>query len=58
MVIDYGRGVRTWYARLSATRVPVGQSVLAGASGRASGPHLHFEVRVRGAAVDPLTALA
>jgi murein DD-endopeptidase MepM/ murein hydrolase activator NlpD len=65
VVIDHGRGVRTWYAHLSAARVKVGQRVplgatigLAGASGLATGPHLHFEVRVRGASVDPLTALA
>jgi murein DD-endopeptidase MepM/ murein hydrolase activator NlpD len=65
VVIDHGQGVRTWYAHLSAAHVRVGQSVLPGAlvglvgsSGRASGPHLHFEVRLRGAAVDPLTALA
>jgi murein DD-endopeptidase MepM/ murein hydrolase activator NlpD len=65
VVIDHGRGVRTWYAHLSAARVRVGRRVargapigLSGASGRATGPHLHFEVRVRGASVDPLTALA
>jgi murein DD-endopeptidase MepM/ murein hydrolase activator NlpD len=65
VVIDHGKGVRTWYAHLSARRVRVGQSVaagtlvgLVGASGKASGPHLHFEVRLRGAAVDPLTALS
>jgi len=65
VVIDHGRGVRTWYAHLSAGRVRVGRRVrsgaligLAGASGRVTGPHLHFEVRVRGAVVDPLSALA
>ena len=65
VVIDHGQGVRTWYAHLSAARVRVGQTLLpgalvgrVGASGRATGPHLHFEVRLRGAAVDPLIALA
>jgi murein DD-endopeptidase MepM/ murein hydrolase activator NlpD len=65
VVIDHGQGVRTWYAHLSTARVQVGQTVLpgalvgrVGASGQATGPHLHFEVRLRGAAVDPLTALA
>jgi murein DD-endopeptidase MepM/ murein hydrolase activator NlpD len=65
VVIDHGQGLRTWYAHLSAARVRVGQSVLrgglvgrVGATGNATGPHLHFEVRLRGAAVDPLTALA
>ena len=64
-MIDHGQGVRTWYAHLRAVRVQVGRRValgatigLAGASGRATGPHLHFEVRVRGASVDPLSALA
>jgi murein DD-endopeptidase MepM/ murein hydrolase activator NlpD len=52
------------YAHLSRVAVRVGQRVAtgqlvgrAGASGEASGPHLHFEVRVGGAAVDPLSGL-
>jgi murein DD-endopeptidase MepM/ murein hydrolase activator NlpD len=56
--------VRTIYAHLASIRVRRGQRVSAGArvgrvgaSGHATGPHLHFEVRVRGAAVDPLPAL-
>lgn len=64
VAIAHARGVRTLYAHLSRTDVRVGTRVaagyqigLVGSTGRASGPHLHFEVRVRGAAVDPLTAL-
>jgi murein DD-endopeptidase MepM/ murein hydrolase activator NlpD len=64
VTIAHGADVRTVYAHLSAIRVRVGRFVeaaqtigLVGKSGNASGPHLHFEVRVRGAAVDPLTAL-
>jgi murein DD-endopeptidase MepM/ murein hydrolase activator NlpD len=64
ITIAHGADVRTMYAHLSAIRVRVGQRVDAGevigrvgSSGNASGTHLHFEVRVRGAAVDPLTAL-
>jgi len=65
VLIAHGRGVRTLYAHLSRVDVVLGQRVaqgaeigLVGASGRASGPNLHFEVRVRGAAVDPLPALS
>ncbi len=64
VVVAHGQGVRTRYAHLSridvraGRRVVTGQTVgLVGASGEASGPHLHFEVLVRGANVDPLTAL-
>jgi murein DD-endopeptidase MepM/ murein hydrolase activator NlpD len=64
VTIAHTRGTRTLYAHLSTVAVHVGQRVQAGqrigrvgASGRASGPHLHFEVQVRGAAVDPLPAL-
>jgi murein DD-endopeptidase MepM/ murein hydrolase activator NlpD len=63
-VLAHGSGVRTFYAHLSRIDVRLGQRVasgstvgLVGATGRATGPHLHFEVRLRGAAVDPATAL-
>jgi len=61
VVVAHGRGVRTMYAHLSQIEVRVGERVSAGfelgrvgATGDATGPHLHFEVRVRGAAVNPL----
>jgi hypothetical protein len=63
LVHDQG-GVTTIYAHLSELRVKAGQRVargatigLVGATGDATGPHLHFEVRLRGAAVDPASAL-
>jgi Peptidase family M23/Putative peptidoglycan binding domain len=64
VVVAHVRGVRTMYAHLSAVAVGVGDRVGAGAhvgavgaSGNATGPHLHFEVRLGGAALDPSTAL-
>jgi murein DD-endopeptidase MepM/ murein hydrolase activator NlpD len=64
VTVAHSRGVRTMYSHLSRIDVRVGQRVkagsrlgLVGATGNASGPHLHFEVRLRGAAIDPLTAL-
>jgi murein DD-endopeptidase MepM/ murein hydrolase activator NlpD len=63
VVVSHGHGVRTLHAHLSRIDVRVGQRVsagsrlgLVGATGNASGPHLHFEVLVRGAAVDPAAA--
>jgi murein DD-endopeptidase MepM/ murein hydrolase activator NlpD len=64
VVLAHRSGVRTFYAHLSRIEVRLGQRVaagsivgLVGATGQATGPHLHFEVRLRGAAVDPATAL-
>jgi len=64
VTIAHGSGERTMYAHLSRIDVRVGVWVgqgvrvgLVGATGDATGPHLHFEVRMRGAAVDPLQAL-
>jgi Peptidase family M23/Putative peptidoglycan binding domain len=64
VVVVHQLGVRTFYAHLSTIGVRVGERVSAGAplgqvgaTGEATGPHLHFEVRIRGAAVDPRPAL-
>jgi peptidoglycan hydrolase-like protein with peptidoglycan-binding domain len=64
VIVAHASGVKTMYAHLSGITVRRGQPVgtgarlgTVGATGRATGPHLHFEVRVRGAAVDPLPAL-
>jgi murein DD-endopeptidase MepM/ murein hydrolase activator NlpD len=63
VVVRHGRALRTWYAHLARIDVRRGQRVhrgtrlgTVGATGHATGPHLHFEIRVRGAAVDPLPA--
>jgi murein DD-endopeptidase MepM/ murein hydrolase activator NlpD len=61
VVIDHDHDVRTLYGHLSAIYVRAGQKVVrgnpvgaVGASGRATGVHLHYEVRVRDVPVDPM----
>jgi murein DD-endopeptidase MepM/ murein hydrolase activator NlpD len=61
VVVDHGGGLSTAYAHNSAFASSVGQTVaqgdtisLSGNTGHSTGPHVHFEVRVNGTAVDPL----
>jgi murein DD-endopeptidase MepM/ murein hydrolase activator NlpD len=58
--VSHGNGLLTRYAHMSAFRAAVGQRVragdvigLIGSSGRSTGPHLHFEVRINDRAVNP-----
>lgn len=61
VIVDHGGGVQTLYGHASKLLVQTGQTVgqgqliaRVGASGRATGPHVHFEVRVNGKAVNPM----
>lgn len=60
IIIDHGNGVQTYYGHLSSYGVVPGQEVRrgdviarSGASGRATSPHLHYEVRLGGTPVNP-----
>ncbi len=60
VMLDHGRGVHTYYAHLSGFNVTPGQVVLGGEiigyvgrSGRSTGPHLHYEVRIQNTPVNP-----
>ena len=64
VMIDHGNGFQTLYAHLSQIFVSCGEGVTktqvvgaAGATGHASGPHLHFEVRYNGVPQDPWSYL-
>jgi murein DD-endopeptidase MepM/ murein hydrolase activator NlpD len=62
VILDHGLGIYSLYAHLSRIDVKDGEMVsseqvvgLAGATGRVTGPHLHWGMRVQGARVDPFT---
>ena len=64
VVIDHGYGVTTWYGHLSTLNVLAGEQLRrgdavgnVGVSGRSTGPHVHYEVRINGAPVNPMRYL-
>jgi len=64
VVVDHGFGLTTYYGHLSSFNVIVGQQLKrgdaignVGVSGRSTGPHVHYEVRINGAPVNPMRYL-
>ncbi len=64
IILDHGFGLKTRYAHLSGFAVKPGDKIeratvigYVGATGRATGPHLHYEVLVNGQLVDPIQFL-
>jgi murein DD-endopeptidase MepM/ murein hydrolase activator NlpD len=60
VALDHANGYQTWYAHLSRVAVSPGQRVrkgetiaFVGATGEATGPHLHYQVMLDGQAIDP-----
>lgn len=65
VIIRHYNGLETVYAHLSKIKVKPGQLVtagqligLGGSTGRSSGPHLHFEVRFKGHAINPMSIIS
>ena len=64
VTVDHGNGLRSRYGHLAKVNVTPGQRIekgqvlgVVGSTGRSTGPHLHYEVRVDGKPVDPETFL-
>ncbi len=65
VVIDHGGGYKTLYAHMEAVNVSPGQQVVGGSTvigwigltGRTTGPHVHFEIRINDVTVNPLPYL-
>ena len=64
VVITHRLGYESWYAHMQRVDVRIGQNVgggtvvgTVGSTGRSTGPHLHFEVRLQGTPIDPLPLL-
>jgi murein DD-endopeptidase MepM/ murein hydrolase activator NlpD len=65
VIVDHGEGISTYYAHLSSIYVGVGQAVTArevigaiGTTGRSTGPHLHYEVRIDGKPINPNSVIS
>lgn len=65
VVIDHGNGLHTYYAHLARFYIRAGQEIrrgeyvgAVGTSGRVTAPHLHYEVRMGGAPMNPYTFLS
>ena len=64
VVVDHGYGITTYYGHLSTFNVVAGEQLRrgdtignVGVSGRSTGPHVHYEVRINGAPVNPMRYL-
>ena len=60
VIVDHGNGLKTLFGHLSSIEVNVGQELhigdeigLVGSTGNSTGPHLHYEVRLNDAPIDP-----
>ena len=65
MVVDHGNGIQTYYAHLSRLSVVPVDEVLSGttiaysgSTGRSTGPHMHYEIRLAGTPVNPYKYMA